>query len=101
MPGGFGTKGKTPAFIQTRKGEVMKVKGGKSAEAFKPVEVTLTFENLNELSAFYAIFNFKVITDIVGPYLDHGAIREEITNANGGFPSLSGTFHSALTSRLK
>jgi hypothetical protein len=48
---------------------------------FRPVTVHLTFEKINELFQFYAIFNFAGITEPTAENLNSFEIREAIKTA--------------------
>ena len=57
----------------------MKVNAVKEHEPFKPVNVTFSFESLEEVEAFYNIFNYSPLARYM-TVLDFGAIRTAISN---------------------
>ena len=79
----------------------MKVTANSDSHGFKPVEVTLTFESESELECFYAVFNFRPVTNVcfysgLMPDLIRDSIEEVVIRS----PANS-EWHTRLCEELK
>jgi hypothetical protein len=55
------------------------MKVSKGVVRFRPMELIITLETEEEAAAFFAVFNYTDITDVIGHHgIDHMAIRDEI-----------------------
>ena len=59
----------------------MKVESEQNMEHFKPVTISITFEKIEEIQEFYAIFNYSRITKLIS-FIKPVLIRDLIRKIN-------------------